>query len=242
MKNVLVHPHMGLGDHIDLNGAIRCIANQTQVYLLCKNRYKDAVVKMYRDNPSIKVLGIDAENLTEEYKEVSKQLQLLVERVGRLPMLTIGHNNYPSNPDPNRNCWEYFYEQLHFPLACKYECYFYERDAKEEQRVYDKLNPSNEPYIFVHDDPRRGFEINSSYTTGKKIIRNDMTENIMDFGLVIENATEIHCMESSFKSLVEHTPTRGTLYYHDFRGHPLGYVNKDWKVIPYAANIPTTDY
>ena len=36
---------------------------------------------------------------------------------------------------------------------------YWKRDLKNEKRVYKKLNPSNEDYIFVHDDPERNLKI-----------------------------------------------------------------------------------
>ena len=108
-----------------------------------------------------------------------------------------------------------------------------QRDMDEEERVYNKLNPSNEEYIFVHDDETRGFKIDID--NDLKIIRNDITENIFHFPMILEKAKEIHVMESSFKSMVEHFDVDGDLYFHDFRQHPLGRHVKKWKVVEYAS-------
>ena len=58
---------------------------------------------------------------------------------------------YPKNPDENKNCWEYFYEQLDIPHNIKDEYFRVDVDEEEEDRVYKKLNPNNEDFIFVHD-------------------------------------------------------------------------------------------
>ena len=68
-----------------------------------------------------------------------------------------------------------------------------------------------------------------------KIIRNDIDENIFHFTEILRKAKEIHVMESSYKSMVEHFPTEGKLFFHNLREHPLGKTKKDWEIIEYAS-------
>ena len=114
--------------------------------------------------------------------------------------------------------------------------YFYvKRDEKEESELLEKLNPNNKPYIFVHDDPERGMVLDRLDPKDFHVIRNDNTKNIFHFIKVLENAKEIHCMESSFKSLIDIYAKTADLYYHDLRGHPLGeQTNREWEIINYA--------
>ena len=103
----------------------------------------------------------------------------------------------------------------------------------------EKLNPLKEPFAFVHDDKERGFVIEPEHVDSKlKIIKNDPTENVFHFAKIIEEAEEIHCMESVYKSLVDVLNPNGKLYFHDFRGHPLGEEGeKKWKVITYEQKL-----
>ena len=123
----------------------------------------------------------------------------------------------------------------------------FKRDEKEENRLLKKLNPNNEPFLFLHDDPERDIcsgplkgqpcVIDRTYIKNKdlKIITNDNSENIFHFAKILENAEEIHSMESSFKSLIEFLDTTTESYYHDFRNQPLGnYRIKDWEIIKYV--------
>jgi hypothetical protein len=88
----------------------------------------------------------------------------------------------------------------------------------------------------MHDDKDRGFELNRNHFLDKNlnIVENDMNENIFNFIKIIEDAEEIHCMESSFKSLIDIYATTENIFYHDFRNQPLGTrTNKKWRVIKY---------
>ena len=63
-------------------------------------------------------------------------------------------------------------------------------------------------YIFVHDDASRGFEIpikeleHVAGTEGIKIIRNDITENLFHFGMVLEEAKQILDVEDVISSIL----------------------------------------
>lgn len=243
-KTLIVHHHLGLGDHLDCNGLVRSLLDSyDEVRLFVKQKNFTTVRKMFKDDPRIVLVPIDT--------VAKNEYELVAEYCNSIPpnenteyfCIQIGHFSYPRNPDPNKNCWEYFYEQVGMPLETKKSRFHYQRDEAQENRVYDKLNPNNEPYAFVHDDPSRGFVIDEdSVSSGLRIIKNDMAENILDFCKIIEGASEIHCMESSFKSLVELMPTGGKLFFHDFRGHPLGKSFKEWEIVHYDETVPTTDY
>jgi len=228
MKNILLHHHLGLGDHIDCNGMVRYFSElypDNVINIPAKSHYYSMIEFMFRDNEKIKVHKISG----NEYEEVSR----LYTELNPESIFVVGHQYYPNITSPDKNCWEYFYEQFEIDLDIKYDMFYMDRDLDGEEKLLAKLNPKMEEYIFVHDDKDRGFEIeiDSDY----KIIRNDIKENIFHFPSVLKNAKEIHLMESSFKSMVEHFETDGELFFHDFRGHPLGKHIKNWKVIDYES-------
>ena len=69
--------------------------------------------------------------------------------------------------------------------------------------MYNKLIKIK-PYIFIHDDAKRGFTIPDSLIDPKfNIIRNDPKNSIFDYGLILENASQIHLMESSIRCMLE---------------------------------------
>lgn len=133
-------------------------------------------------------------------------------------------------------CDMIFYEQINVPYSERFDSCYWERDMEEEERVYKKLAPEDGNYIFVHDDPTRlevpgGFVIGDNEVGDKStIIRNDLSESIFHFGKLLENAKEIHCMESSIRCMIEYfkpnlIKNKVKLYMHKFRGGP--YYNKE---------------
>jgi len=235
MSKLFIHHHLGLGDHLDCNGMVRYIlkhGSYDKVSVFSKSNYFSMISYMYRDTDDINVLEISKE---DEYGDVKR---IVSENEGEL--LVIGHQFYPGKQaelSQDKNCWEFFYEQIQVPHQVRYDYFHVERDPEEEQRVFNKLNPTNEPYIFIHEDAARGFLLNRDHFLNKnlKIIENDVTENIFHFTKILEEAQEIHCMESSFKTLIDFYCKQDNIFYHDIReSQPLGqHSSPKWKVIKY---------
>lgn len=229
MSKLIIHHHLGLGDNIDCNAIVRFLSDGYEsVDVFAKKSYATMVEYMYRDLDKINIVPVDG----NEYDEVAKYLTEQPE--DGVNFLRIGHENYPPNAPADKNCWELFYDQLNLPHEIKYEYFYIKSDEEEENRVYNKLNPNNEDFIFVHEESSMGvfpFDLE----TDMKIIRNDVEENIFHFTKILNKAKEIHVMESAFKSMAEHFPTEGKLVFHNNREHPLGKTKKDWEVIEYAS-------
>lgn len=235
LSKLFIHHHLGLGDHFDCNGMVRYIGKNTayeKIAVFSKSNYFSMIEYMYRDNDDIEVWEISKDN---EYEDVKK----IIETEKPEHMLTVGHQYYPgpaAEKELNKNCWEFFYEQVNIPYNVRHEYFYLERDPKEEERVFNKLNPNNEPYIFVHEDVDRGFELDRKHFIDRSlhIVENDISENVFHFLKIIEEAEEIHCMESSFKTLIDIYAKQDKIFYHDFRNQPLGQNSLDtWKVIKY---------
>jgi hypothetical protein len=190
---------------------------------------------MYRDDENIVVVEIPNEKMSDEVKIAEKYYR---DNKNITHFIRIGFENYPflKESEVNKNCWEFFYEQVGMPYNIRTDMFYIERDEKEEQRLLEKVNPTGGKFIFMHDDKDRGFELNRNHFLDKNlnIVENDMNENIFNFIKIIEDAEEIHCMESSFKSLIDIYATTENIFYHDFRNQPLGTrTNKKWRVIKY---------
>ena len=221
--DLFIHHHLGLGDHFDCNGMVRYIQEKwgyNNVNVFCKDNYHYMIDYMYRDNDKIKVIKIDR---NKEHEEVKKILDEQLKNNDYF--LTVGHQHYNSH-SKDKNCWEIFYDQVSIPYEVR-ESYFYvEKNLESEEKLFQKLNPENLPFAFAHDDKDRGFVLDKSHIKNKdlKIIENDTSEK----------AEEIHCMESSFKTLVDIYCKQENLFYRDFRNQPLGTKsNKNWKVVKY---------
>jgi len=236
-KEIYIHHHLGLGDHIDCNGMVRHIlktSNFTKACVFTKSKYYDLIDYMYRDEDNIELIKVSNDKEHEDVNKYSAE--------NDVPVLRVGHENYPwgKEEELGKGCAELFYDQLGMSYDIRFDEFYYERDEKEETRLCQKLNPDNKPYVFVHDDADRGFEIKDSEIrklAGEDIhiIRNDMSENIFYYGKLFENAKQIHCMESCFRSLIETLDIKGDLFFHNFREGASGYLGNStrqpWKEI-----------
>tara|TARA_S200000501_G_scaffold367626_1_gene404214 strand:- start:19 stop:678 length:660 start_codon:yes stop_codon:yes gene_type:complete len=162
---------------------------------------------MFRDLKKIKIIKI-SNNPKYEKKEI--ELYLKNEK-SNFEIIKIGHDFYHStnklNPDFKSNPWHCtvnFYKQFGLPYKYRYEKTFWKRDLKNEKKLLKKLVGNEKKFIFVHDDIKRGLIINTNKLKKKfKIIRNDYNNLIFDYGLILENAHELHLIESSFRQLIE---------------------------------------
>ena len=62
------------------------------------------------------------------------------------------------------------------------------------------------------------------------------SNTIFDYGKLIGDAEEVHCVDSSFKHIVDSIPTKGKLYYHKYYKAKHGesenhQYKKDWVIV-----------
>ena len=235
MFDLYIHHHLGLGDMIHCNGMIRYIlenlADVRDVYTFSKNRYVEMTNWMYRDEPRIKVVCID-ENSNERH-QVDMKIASIATKDPSIQFLRVGHEFYRegSNENGPMPCDMIFYNQLNIPFSARLDYCHWDRDYDEEERVFKKMVPEGEDYIFIHDDPNRkeqqgGFVIpETTHRTDLKIVRNDMSESIFHLGKVLTNAKEVHLMESSIRCMAEFlkpefVENKVDMFFHNFRGGP----------------------
>tara|TARA_Y100000741_G_C18211957_1_gene542071 strand:+ start:459 stop:1268 length:810 start_codon:yes stop_codon:yes gene_type:complete len=224
--NIIIYQHLGLGDMISNNALIRYLIKVNpktkSFFILCKKMHFKTIKFMYRDLKKIRIVAISNDQKKEK-KEVNRYLKNFKKDY---ELIKIGHEFYlPTNnlnPDKNNpwHCTINFYKQFGLPFDYKYKNSFWKRDYKNEKKLFKKLVKNSRNYIFVHDDIKRGLVINTEkFSKNLKIIRNDEKNFIFDYGLIIEKASEIHLIESSFRQLCEvlNLKTKKLFLYKDER-------------------------
>jgi hypothetical protein len=248
---LLMQHHMGLGDHIHLVGLVRHAILDLgfkNVIVFCKSRNYETVKRLYSNDNEVQVISVgDPQNVTDEVNFVLKYISNMSQAC---VYFRLGYENYPWAQGSFIGYPSYvFYDMAKVSRNIRWSHFKFDRDIAEQTRVYKKLNPNDEPYIFVHDDIARGFEIPiesvnavSSLPTDRLVIKNDMSENVLDFALLLENASEIHCMGSSifcFADLLSLGDTK--CFFHDIRSPSIFPVKKsleedtknDWTWVGY---------
>jgi len=209
-----IHHHLGVGDHILCNGLVRTLYNQGCVYktlfVFCKEKSYNVLSRMYTDEPNICLIPIPHDHANLEIYWVNE----FVYKHNIMNFMRSGFGSIDTLISLGlcKTFDECFYTCLGIPYLYRWTKFKLVRNENEEARILNKLNPNKEKYIFVHDDPSRGFNITPQNSSGYKIIRNDVSENLFDMIGILENAEEIHCMESSMRCLIEHLNVTDKLF------------------------------
>lgn len=202
-----IYHHLGFGDHIVNNGLVRHFYKKyNDISLFSYNHNMENVLYMYRDLENLTVLGVDGDYEASRYIAENN-----------LDCIEIGFSKM-SNFMPSLSFDKAFYKIANLDFSVRFEEFYYERNHEQEEKVVQELNPLGEKYIFVHDDPSRGFTIDLNKVSSKyKIIKNNMKFKIFDYLKLLEEAEEIHFMQSSFKELIcSYVLKKPILYQHNY--------------------------
>jgi len=215
-KIVFLSAPRATGDHIVCNGLYRHYANKYDLCIIAvKNGKMLNVTSMLSDLHNILYINFPdfiARKSTRVAAYLFEKLKFDVVRLG------LDGKDYPSKSSMtwDRN----FYQQVSIDFDVRWEGFFAPRNFAKENKLYDLLNCGSGDYAFVHDDPSRGFVIDSSYINPRiKIIKPTLkidNFSIFDYRKILENAKEIHCIESSFSALIESINLKKPLYAHRY--------------------------
>jgi len=214
MRLSILH-HLGLGDHIVCHGLVRYYAEKLDVSLFCKHHNKVSVGAMFADLP-VKIIPVS--NHVEAY-------QLQQRMTG--PLLHILVNDNEPEILKGLTFDEIFFKKADVPFELKWDKFFVPRNKTTE------ISPPAGPYIVVHQDER--FRVNVDSPLPVFQITRDLTENVFDFRAVLENAAELHVIDSTFMFIVDQFKCPGKKFVHRYaRPNPLWQLPKltsDWIIL-----------
>lgn len=206
--------HLGLGDLINMNGAIRFAALMVdKLYVICKSRNIKNVKEMFSDDPSITI--VECADDDSNVREV----------VSRLPNITrtfLSGVWGGKHVDTTTDITLQSYDHLGFPREVKQAFAYLHSNSP--------LDPPDIPYVFTHSSSSYGTQLNfGSRLNTDEILTIDPNHNvyapghkwhdlaqryinlpILSYLKVIENAQEIHVSDSSFYCLSCFVPSRAT--------------------------------
>ena len=202
----IVH-HLGLGDQMVMNGLVRHLSEKGKVIIIVKESNRETVEFMYRDINIVKIEYVKTTDPIETWSKVDRNTKVIA-------LATYGMET---------NIWEYLshiFNWTHIPyLQAKvnpmymYTKFRVDREHTKEDELYKKLVKGK--YIFVHDQGSSN-KTCINLITELDIIRPSMDiKNIFDYLKIIENAEEVHCINSSFGVMIELTGiAKGKRYLH----------------------------
>jgi len=220
-RKVVVYTHLGFGDMLVMNGAIRYIARQyDEVLVICKRRYQKEVSTMYSDNTRIHLCIIDDDADLHPWAYTQKLFQDKGYDV-------MGCGLFSNKERPPGYVIPYsFYDDLEVPRECLVSCFSFPRT----QEAIDIANKITVPYIVVHEESsivkipithslREQGETRLILDVNKNVYPKnspywalaEQAVNIPFFNLacLIEKAEELHMIESSVYNLSIHLDLSG---------------------------------
>ena len=199
----LIYHHLGLGDYIIISGGLKYLKRNDLLgpaFCICKHQYLNSVKQLYADVKGFEIIAI------ENWKEAD----LLAKHwIG--DKIFIGFDQLMDYKHFDID----FYRIMKVDFKERWDSFSVIRDFKAEEKLLDDINPP-EKFAFVHDDSARGIVINNQLINPElPLVKPFFTNSIFDWISILEKATEIHCICSSFKHLVDSLPQiKAELFYH----------------------------
>lgn len=210
--------HLGCGDHIVCNAIYRHFAETHNVVIPVKFHNVPSVQWMLRGLP-VALMGVPDD---EWGKNLAATCEKLGHRILRLGMFGKGF-------DEKR--WDsVMYQQAGVPFEHRWKKWHVDRSSYE-------LAPPATPYVFCHEDSERGFLIDRArLPKGIEILRaTKLTENIFDWCSVIEEADELHLIDSCFAILADSLTTlkanRKVVHLYSRPGALPPTYKQDWEIL-----------
>ena len=217
MNNIgILYFHQGWTDIINCLALINYYCNKyNKIYLIMRDDANE-LINFYRNN----INNLDI--LYEEKKNIDcNGIQFVINKYNNIDLqncdfLGIGYHdnirkdNYQSKFRYIDNCFvKGFYESYDIPYIEKINSFNIPRNYEVEEKIYSNFIKQNgTEYILYH-------EVIENYDTNKKIVNLNQISNIyFDYIKVLENANEIHLLDSSWAAICYLLDARYKFFYN----------------------------
>jgi hypothetical protein len=262
-KNCILMYHMGAGDGFTMYAAVMHYQKiYDEVNIFCLHRYRHTFAQLYEPYANVKVNFVDdvvfphtnfiTNLILQTYKPPQSYLK---------PFDLFLCGNYHSLFEGSNGFWERFYDHLQLPYTMRYDYTQINRNKEREMKLYnDVVSRLGEKYIFLHDHRNHNdnshfyirpniyveselpvFHPNFNYHTNSEDKYHHLwtpdliSDNLLDYCTLIENATEIHIRDSAFSCLAPYLDLKNVkkkcvysnydlVHYHNSYAH-------DWNII-----------
>jgi hypothetical protein len=251
--------HLSTGDNFTMYGAVRHLQKiYKDVYIFCLYRNRYTVKQMYQQFNNIHIHII----LNEDYNNCivpNHLIELYKANIKNYDLYSCGShiNNFYEVPG---YFWSKFYDNINLPYSLRYEYNDINRNSKEDDLYNKVVEKYGKKYIFLHDHRNVKykhiceradvnvisdypiFHPNFNYYSNIGGEFNDLwsqdflSDNLFDYCMLIENATEIHISDSSFSCLMPYLDLKKVQKKVIHTSYCEGLVNyhekfKDWEIV-----------
>jgi hypothetical protein len=259
IPNLVFHHHTSLGDHFICNGIAHQYAKQCDVlHIPCQEHNYETVNSLYSDFDNIIVhpMKFQSPVSKQEVDEWAMSEGWDVTRIGfeKVYYRRFHRVNSPGIEYISVNFMRQFYEEAGILFKERYDSFHLPQNIPDTDEVYEKLVGDTERYIVVHKNSSASSDYPIelwSWRSGKfnkniKIIeiQKGQTDNMLSYMKVIQNAEEIHCVDSAFCCLVDSVckDIKSKLIYHDIRANNHIQLNAHfngnrWLILDYDRKV-----
>lgn len=201
-RNICLHVHQGMGDHLIICGLVRHLAKEYDLVVVpAKANNYESVGYMYRDLPNVVVRYVlDDQDQSFFFNSVWKGEKLVLGNGGEGGFVGSRFD-------------QEFYRQANLSFQLRWDYFHFVREPSQEINL--NMFSSEPEYIFVHQDKDRGFRIADLQIRAQnlnfklpEIVEPDrnVSRNLFAWLPAILNASQIHCINSSFAILIDSLP------------------------------------
>lgn len=212
---IIIAPHQGLGDHLICNGLYNFYAKKYgKVIILVKRSYFRELSNLLGNLKNVKLIKIPA-----RYGWKFVRVIQVISKFFKIEFLGLGF--YGENFFLEKIRFDHnFYIQANVPFGLRWQPLNYKRNINRERELFNRLKCTPQKYLFLHEDIRRGYIIDRT-----KLPRNIQIVEpliyrehylLVDYRLVLENAMQIHIIESSFSAFIESIGLDTPLFAHRY--------------------------
>lgn len=238
-KKIVIVPHLGLGDMFTMVGAIRYLSiKYDQVITFAKSNNYGTVKKIFQDDITISVNEVVDDN--HMIQQINKQYNNLDYEI-----IKCGCHSGKFY-DPYGKFYDKFYENINLDKKIRFSHFHIYHDLVYEKAIYDNLVVKVNKYVFVHfkesnpfsdffknmDDNIYIYHPNKNYyPEGHKFhhVWDGYHNNIVNYTTIIENASEVYLVDSSFFCLTTYLNLKATkkVLHHTGKYNILDYIHED---------------
>jgi len=193
MNDLYICTHYGFGDYVIIYGLVKELAKSYDNIVLFVKPHRsplhvDNICRLYNSIPNVYILTDNPLN----YKDV----------------LYLGWDKFTEyiKTDSQTSFAKFFYDQAGIALNLLWDNFYFERDMDKEKEIYYKLGlKDGEEYVFLHDDPVRGFIIERKYLPDLRVIHLVEYEDIsiLDILYVVEKSKEVHTFTTGIVPFID---------------------------------------
>jgi len=241
-----------LGDAIVTNAIVHHYARQCKkLYYPVLPQYLQTLKCLYQDFPNIEVFSHEEGQTCESFCAQNK-----ISYVLGTPLDPRIISRGSQDSEVIFVAWQHqIYANANISYLKRYTDFHLPKLVPNAKQIADTLNPNGEQYILIHRSSSttpqgmplsiEGWRLACNKPAYKVIeILEGVTNNLLDYIELINNAQEIHCVASSFFNLVDSIAMNLNceLFFHDARLNDLFVVNNvgnnyKWQIVEYPQRF-----